>query len=219
MKIRWKLRLFIYGLLFGCIWLFADKLGFVDTLKVNPNIELRLITNTNLGPYLHEPIIRLDTGGSFCTGVVIDNNYALTAAHCVNIDDTIHVYDRYNVDTMVIAHTAALDTLRDIALVIGDFRAFKPVTVDFSGLEVSTGMIATSCGFPAGQLTLYCIDLVHVGNRYFQYRMTGLPLFQGCSGGPVFNRLTGHLIGINSAVDHNSIIISPLVGFKDELGL
>lgn len=218
-----KIRLFIYTTLFIIIFILIQYKNNIDPIKVNNKIELTPILNYSENKsFKYDSIIRIVTNeGTLCTSVVIDNKYALTAAHCVHSlkSDVFYIFDRYNNFTDITAIPVATDSLRDVALLQGDFKNFDYVIVDFTGAEISAGMVMRSCGFPGGQLALFCTNLYHSGNYFFQYRTIGGPIFQGESGGPVYNIHTGHLIGINSAVSSNSVFISPLVGFKESIGM
>lgn len=182
---------------------------------------------TNTEHANHPSIIRLNNpeGFFFCTGFVIDNNYAMTAAHCVlnSIgyikNDDIIISDQYSMPTTVIAHAVAVDRYLDIAFIKGDFSKFEFKPVDFYGKYFKRGMIMQSCGFPAGMYFLYCTELQHVGNYNFQYRTNGGPIFKGCSGGPVIDPESGYVIGVNSAVSQDNVIIAPVIGSLESAGL
>lgn len=187
----------------------------------------RYNTTTTYGNNQHESIIRLisDKGYFFCTGFVIDGNYALTAAHCVSdgfggiTEDDIHIYNSYGYTTGVIAKAVAVEGYRDVAFIKGDFRNFEAQKTDFYGRHVPRGFKMTSCGYPSGMLPKFCTEVEHVGNKYFQYRTKGGPIYKGMSGGPVVNNETGYAIGVNSAVDLDTVIIGPLVGVLESVGL
>lgn len=159
----------------------------------------------------------------YCSGVVIDGNYAMTAAHCVTNSfglmrsDPIRIYDVTDNFTGTIAKVVALEPQRDIAFIQGNFEDFTYVNVDFSGQYINAKMPAMSCGFPAGQRDLYCVMLELEGNRYFQYKFKGNTIFPGMSGGPVIG--AGLVIGINSAVYDNGVIVAPVVGALESVGL
>lgn len=183
-------------------------------------------TMTN-GNNQHQSIIRLisDKGHFFCTGFVIDGNYALTAAHCVSngfggMNDTdIHVYNSYGFATGTIAKAVAIEGYRDVAFIKGDFSNFEAQKTDFYGQHVPRGFKMISCGYPSGMFQKFCTEIEHVGNKYFQYRTKGGPIFKGMSGGPVVNSETGFAVGVNSAVDEDTVIIGPLVGVLESVGL
>ncbi len=174
----------------------------------------------------YDSIIRLVSpdGYFYCTGFVVDNNYAITAAHCVlndmgimNTDDVL-IHNSHSFFTGVIAKPVAVEKYRDVAFLKGDFSEFSQQATDFNGKSIKTGMKLKSCGYPSGQYDMFCVDLIQNGNRYFQYRATGAPIFKGMSGGPVYNE-EGVAVGVNSAVDEDTIIISPLTGVLETVGL
>lgn len=182
-------------------------------------------TVQNTGTNKFKSIIRMETidGRFYCSATVIDGQYALTAAHCVTnaignlTEDKIRIYDMVGVDTEVIAKAVAIDKIRDVALIRGEFGNFEFSPVDFNGEDVHMGMSMITCGYPSGD-ALWCTELVHNGNYYFQYRTKGGPIFKGMSGGSVFSKATGRIIGVNSAVSEDSVIVSPLIGFLANIG-
>lgn len=194
-----------------------------DTVHTTDDMPLILLNKHD--SYKYESIIKIEIGNSMCSGVVISDNYALTAAHCVEssweglTSTPILVYDQQSNITDVVAQAAAMDTQRDIALITGDFKAFKPRPVDWSGsIELTSGDQLVSCGFPAGQIDLYCTKETYYSHAGFQHLMYGSPIFKGCSGGPVFNS-KGWVIGVNSAVAANYLYVGPVIGFLAEVGL
>lgn len=174
-----------------------------------------------------DSIIRLETlnGNFYCSGFVIDGNYAITAGHCVRnsiggiSSDEIAIYDKDNNSTGITAVPIAMDNDRDIGFIKGNFIDFKSMNVDFTGEHVRSNSLIKSCGFPAGQKDMYCTDLIMNGNMNFQYKTYGLPLYKGMSGGPAIDVNSGYVIGVNSAVGEDSIIIGPLIGVLENVRL
>lgn len=185
-----------------------------------PNIGA---VHTN-GKNLYPSIIALSTEGHvFCSGFVVDANYAITAKHCVDnafgiSQDDIEILNSRLVSTGVIAKAVSVDDDRDVAVIKGNFADFTEQKADFYGTDSHLGMMVTSCGFPGGG-PMWCTDLQHIGNSEWRYRFRGGPLFKGMSGGPVVNKATGVAIGVNSAVTYDSVIIGPLLGARKGLGL
>jgi hypothetical protein len=178
------------------------------------------------GTNKHPTVIRLHNIDDrfFCTGAVIDGQYALTAAHCVTDSlgtmktENIKIHDAYG-NYITDALPIAIDKYLDVAFIKGAFEDFEVKEVDFAGKHSFLGMHLLSCGFPAGQFDLYCTELIHVGNYYFQYNTIGGPIYHGMSGGPVIETVSGAIVGVNSAVDDNSVVISPLIGALESTGL
>lgn len=220
-----KTILIKFGLLIGII------ITGVYLLLPVPAIELaeanlpapNLATSNGTNKFKSTIRLETETGQFYCSGAVLDGQYALTAAHCaVNStghisEDVIAIYDLVGVNTGIKAKAVAIDRLRDVALIRGDFSSFEFAPVDFNGEDVHLGMVMRSCGFPSGDV-IWCTDLVHAGNTYFQYKTIGGPIFKGMSGGPVYSKETGRIIGVNSAVSENNVIISPLIGFLSVVG-
>lgn len=173
-----------------------------------------------------DPIIRLhaknDMDSFFCTGFVIDDNYALTAGHCVNsialIRSTlsttpIYIYKRDGSYSGITAFAAGMDDRRDLGIIRGDFSQFRKVKIDTSLLPARhIFRTIKACGFPSGQKELVCSPVEPMGVYYFQYAGSCV-LYPGMSGGPVFDVSTGwRVIGINSAMLGELCIFSPLKG-------
>lgn len=162
----------------------------------------------------------------FCSGAVISKDFALTAAHCVvnaiGLLDTktLHIYSKDNHFTGY-ATTVTVDKSRDLALLKGDFSKHTSIKVDWQGVTQTymKDLSIYSCGFPSGE-NLYCSKLDYDGNMFFQMSFKNGQLYRGQSGGPVvvytdFN--TPLLIGVNSAVSFNSILVAPVVGMRSIL--
>jgi len=148
----------------------------------------------------------------------------MTAAHCLQNNwgnlkhDLIKVSDYDNV-YVTDAVPVAIDRDLDVGFIKGNFQDFQTVPVDFTGQHFKDGMLMVSCGFPSGQWQPLCVQLKHVGNHYFQYATTGGPIYHGCSGGPVFEVTSGYIVGVNSAVDEDIVVISPVINALINVGL
>jgi hypothetical protein len=207
-------------LLLYCLFLGGSILKMINSQQVVDDEVNDLYGNIQTdGSNKYSSTIRLIRNNSFfCSGVVIDGTYALTAAHCVENDfgrlntDEIQINDVTDNYTGTRAHAVALDQLRDVALLKGDFRQFQTQTPDFDGdSSQQSGNIIKSCGFPSGG-KLYCTFLAIEGNMNFQIASRGSTIYKGMSGGPVVSIVTGKVIGVNSAVNGPSVIVGPLLG-------
>lgn len=167
----------------------------------------------------YSSIIRIMTNTGTCTGVVVDANYAFTAAHCIN-DGSIMVLDTARRAKIIYVKLAVLDKKRDVALLRGDFSQFQGTKVDFAGAFAhmqSSPPMMLSCGYPYDG-DLLCTYSYAVGNSFFRIQGVGGFLQPGQSGGPVFD-MNFNLIGINSAVSADRLLFGPLVGFDVEYGI
>lgn len=174
----------------------------------------------------YKSTIRIISEDSACSAVVIDDRYALTAAHCVtkslnriDVDKTFYVFDEDGRATLISAKPVALQLSRDVALLMGNFVDFAYAKVDFMGLdplEVDDQLI--SCGFPSAQELVYCVKWRLKGAYDFRHVAQGVVIQRGCSGGPVFNKF-GNVIGVNSAVFGEDFLIGPVVGVFHDFGI
>lgn len=163
---------------------------------------------------LHDP----ETGRFFCSGVVISRRMIVTAAHCVGDaskgDIVAEIRDHTKQRTGIIATLKAANHASDVAIVRGNFKQFATrqahVTTQsvLSNIE-NNGREIVTCGYPwSGELV--CIPMTNREQFAFQISGDGY-LYPGMSGGPVIDVLTGTVIGVNSAVYKDKILISPLV--------
>ena len=172
------------------------------------------------GSNKYSGIIKLVIGESgFCSGVVIDGIYALTAAHCVKdtlgslTSDKILILDMKDTFTGIVAEPVAIDNLRDIALIKGDFSDFG-----YFELADSPGSGAViSCGYPSGG-DLFCSTFLLKGNYEFRLLGAGGILYMGQSGGPVFN-FDNKVVAVNSAVRETDVLFAPVTGALEIFGI
>ncbi len=185
------------------------------------NIGTGYMTQPSLIYPSFQPIIRLERqDGVLCSGVVIDTQYALTAAHCVTGDwglmykKPIDILDQFGVFTDTKAIAVALDTDRDIALIKANFEAFQSMPL-FEETTITNPVL--SCGFPGGG-NMYCSMFNIIGSSLFQLKATGGQLYPGQSGGPVIDLTTKSVIGVNSAVTKDYILFAPTMGIRGTWG-
>ena len=172
------------------------------------------------------PIIRIGSHeySFICSGVVISKEFALTAAHCVENEikqlntDALYIFDVNGNYITNNAKAVSMDGLRDIALIHGDFSEFSAYEVDWTGryfTQFQVSKVALACGFPSGE-SLFCPLIFYSGNYLFRLAFTGGPIQKGQSGGPVLITVGDKfiIIGVNSGVTFNSVIVAPVVGAK-----
>lgn len=172
-----------------------------------------------------DAIIRLkrEDGSSFCTGFVIDGEYAITAAHCVadmDKDTNIKIFDRKNIDTNTVATVLGFNHRNDTAILAGDFTRFRRLAIekDKNGFYEHPNSMYHICGYPYGQKFLYCSQGKVVEPSNFGMRLIGAGV-PGMSGGPVINTDTGKAVGLNSYVDGPYFVSFPLTGILGSFGL
>lgn len=198
----------------------------IKTNLLNNSYKSNIVSNSQT----NDAIIRLvDNGNFFCTGFVIDDNYALTAAHCVDRSSFLNDYDPKTIQIenqkgeLVLSDVlvAGVNGSQDYAILKGNFTTFKKLQIDAVNLPpvTATSSIYEACGFPAGQKQLVCTLLYPIGNEYFYIRANGGGIYKGMSGGPVFDKRTNKVVGVNSHVGENFVAFGPLVGLLAQFGI
>jgi hypothetical protein len=208
----------------GAIGYFYNGENSVE--RINPVITPLELVKPNGNK---SPIIKLGNSkySFFCSGVVISKHFALTAAHCVIDDDgsitkdDIYIYDAQNVFINSTGKAVAVEKLRDIALIKGDFNEFESYEVDWEGNYfnyLQATRAAFACGYPSGE-ALFCPYVYYNGNYFFRLSFSGGPIYKGQSGGPVLILKDGkyYVMGVNSGVIINSVIVAPVVGTRSLL--
>lgn len=172
-------------------------------------------------------VIRLKMkNGGFCSGFVISEHYAISAAHCFkNFDsssnDEVEFFDSESKTHGTIS-VAGVNESIDYAILRGDFKKFLALKVRNRG-DYITGFSGNfvACGYPAGSKHLTCNPFQYMGSNSFQ--IGGISnITQGMSGGAVIDMVTGEVLGVIQAVNNNTTyntLLSPLLGFDAHFGI
>lgn len=136
------------------------------------------------------PIFRFQGPNSLCTATVVYENYAVTAAHCV--EPKI----KYTVTGEEITVEAAfIDEELDRAILVGNFKDHAAQVMDHHQDILHIAQAVIYCGYPSGSLQYVCKQAQRMRFDYFKvvFSNTALP---GMSGGPTVDKLSGELVGI-----------------------
>lgn len=126
--------------------------------------------------------------------------------------DTFDVKDIFGKDTKIIAKAwdKNIEPDRDYGVLMGDFKNFEKLPVNLLSFNVMPSDTLRTCGYANGMAPPVCSNFVAAGNYNFQYTGVGY-IVRGMSGGPVIDE-NGVVVGINTAVHENRVIIMPIMG-------
>lgn len=213
-----NLYIWFTGLILGAlVTVVAFSSVRVNTIQTIPNLKKFGSGKTADNP-AHNPIIKLSdmSGQGYCSAFVIDANYAVTAAHCLADDhyrlrkENIKIYNDKGEYTGIIAKAGGIALQSDLGIVTGDFSNFRMLPAHFDKFSFYHPLYV-ACGFPYASKVLSCNPLIPAKNIEFAMYAQGY-LVPGMSGGPVIDLSDGMVVGVNSAVADDGVLVMPLQG-------
>lgn len=183
---------------------------------VQPNLP-KYKSYKSMRTKIYSPTIRLKFGKRGCSAVVIDSNYALTAAHCLyKNNERIKVFTNTN-DQLRDATVAAYYNRTDLGLIKGNFEECGEALFDNYALRITVNQPHFSCGYAFGNKEVSCNLFFPTEPDGFSIRGSGY-LIPGMSGGPVINQ-EGYLVGLNYYMEGKFAGISSVVGVLGLFGI
>lgn len=173
-------------------------------------------------PSKKQAIFKIGAKKPHCSAFVIDATHALTAEHCVVtsgvfFDLPMPTINAFNDDDTVMKSglvvTHARDPRIDLALLTGDFSDHLNLTHDPRGIHLDKEDQFIACGFPYVTKELVCSKIKPYENYGPMYKAQGYIVF-GFSGGPVINITKGLVVGVNTALTDDFIVITPITGIR-----
>lgn len=172
------------------------------------------------GKGLADGLLRIyRTDGSFvCTAFVIDDTTAVTAQHCMGgfYENQVILL---NNEAETYGQFFAANGRSDIAMISGNFKAFKKYTVETDpekdALVNKNKMNLVACGYPYGGKGV-CYQMTELDKGIDMIKGTG-QMYAGMSGGPVVDLNSGKVVGVNHAVGVGYVVIAPTVNMFDSM--
>lgn len=150
-----------------------------------------------------------------CSGTVVNSAAVLTADHCL---DAAYIQSDSNRNIVVPILRKFGNPRLDIAIVIADVVQFASEDVEIAPGEIWGASYKRACGFPMGG-EMYCVNFKRTNRKYFQFQCE-VDAYPGMSGGPIFARWTGKVIGVVSAVDEQGELLwSPTTELWNTVGV
>lgn len=156
-------------------------------------------------------------GAGVFLGNVNNKSYFLTCNHAINGNRNIIFAQVIDADIISISleypvKVIKADIVKDLALLECDLKYFtKPYKV-YSGKNIKVGSDTYSYGYPMGRpLTL---SRGYIASYDGDFIIIHQETARGCSGGPVFDKNSGELIGIISSMFTSNNNMTRMVSYK-----
>lgn len=189
-------------------------LAVFQTKDAKPNINPMAIVR------LHDPL----SGRFFCSGTVINDTQILTAAHCVvdqyQLRPVVEVRVVSPTPTRIKATVESFSIQNDIAILTGNFKKLPKIKIEKNNASLmeiwaNPKRHVVACGYPYGA-ALTCVPITQRDMYWFLWRGQGR-LYPGMSGGPVIDMETSKVIGSNTAVTQEFVILAPVIRIEQIL--
>lgn len=212
------MNIFRLALIIAALGVAAILASNCSAQKPATTVEDRAQTPKQITTFKSMVIVRLhrpEDGSFFCSGTIISAKYVLTAGHCVGpmLGERVIVKDANGRVIDANAKSYSAEQRSDQGMVLGNFSKYTKtaVVVDpVANIDIwNTSSNLISCGYPyAGKLL--CVQIKFIGPRNFLMAARGY-LYPGMSGGPVYDMNSGKIIGVNTAVEDDHLILSPTI--------
>lgn len=208
------------------------NIDIVPTVQSNNKIQKTTIFIKKKNTYSekkYDPVVRLESTEDdfFCSGSVINDEYIITAAHCLTgslgfiSKENIKIKGANEIDQGIIGVAVAINRRLDYGLIKiteGTLKNFNKVDLD----PAQMGMLQSyppfyTAGYPLGGQMLIEKIVFDDSNELFFEKFSGR-LYPGMSGGPVVDGRFMQ-VGINGAVADGYTIITPIVQFFPALNM
>lgn len=170
-------------------------------------------------------LVDIGTGQTFCTGVVINSNTIVTAAHCTAYHNPfypgISVRGEDNRELHINPTRMIGNQRADFAVLKGDFSIFKSKKLVQNAEQINAVILDqdrrfVQCGYAYGG-SLVCSSVNKISIYGFLFKGSSF-IYPGMSGGPLFDISTNEVPAIGVAAEGNFNIYAPLVNIIGNLG-